>query len=344
MVLTKKYTEQYPLLIATDGYNSAWYSQTNMATALLFIAINLSLGSSGQEVIALQKILNQDPATQIALTGPGSPGYETSYFGSLTQRAVIRFQEKYSSEILIPAGLSSGNGYVGLYTRTKLNALSSIAKAPTISVALTPQPVPTNPNEENLDKFYQAIDKVAAKKGLSATKVATIKSEVKRALATTTNLREAFFKTIDADMRQARWDNSPMGRVMAALERIFMPAHALAQVDPAALDATFQAAAQAEADAIDAVTGVPFGGALFFQFYCWNSNTWMLTIEPLPPSYVMLLSYVPGTQAFREFNIPFTHELLGKYEPVGVCVFGCPYCVTIPTEGTIMPIVGSSAI
>ena len=95
------------------------------ASAPILFTENLSLGSRGAQVIVLQKILNRDIATRIASTGPGSPGNETGYFGSLTKEAVIRFQEKYSAEILAPAKLSQGNGYVGSYTRNKLNALST---------------------------------------------------------------------------------------------------------------------------------------------------------------------------------------------------------------------------
>jgi len=45
-------------------------------------------------------------------------------FFSKTQLAVIRFQEKYASEILAPTGLKNGTGYVGLKTREKINEIS----------------------------------------------------------------------------------------------------------------------------------------------------------------------------------------------------------------------------
>ncbi len=106
---------------------------------------NLSLGSRGTQVLTLQKLLNQDMDTSIASSGPGSPGNETSYFGQLTKSAVIKFQEKYTSEILAPAGLTRGNGRVWLYTRAKLNAirLQEISQTPAPAPAPAPETVTT---------------------------------------------------------------------------------------------------------------------------------------------------------------------------------------------------------
>lgn len=52
-------------------------------------------------------------------------GFVTGNFGSLTQWAVIKFQEKYASDILTPLGLSNGTGYVGAQTLKKINQLLS---------------------------------------------------------------------------------------------------------------------------------------------------------------------------------------------------------------------------
>lgn len=50
-------------------------------------------------------------------------GIVNGNFYALTQKAVIRFQEKYTSEILAPAGESRGTGYVGPSTRAKINSI-----------------------------------------------------------------------------------------------------------------------------------------------------------------------------------------------------------------------------
>lgn len=81
----------------------------------------LSLGSQGEEVKALQKILINEGLwnTEIEATG---------YFGSITKEALVKFQEKYSSEILRPIGLEKGTGYYGEKTRACLMELSIEAK------------------------------------------------------------------------------------------------------------------------------------------------------------------------------------------------------------------------
>ena len=78
---------------------------------------DLYLGSTGLEVLALQKFLNDSPDTRIAESGIGSRGQETDYFGALTFNAVFAYQAKYAQEILAPLGLTNPTGYWGEATR-----------------------------------------------------------------------------------------------------------------------------------------------------------------------------------------------------------------------------------
>jgi len=72
---------------------------------------NLSLGMKGEGVKALQEILIKEgvwPRSDIKATG---------YFGFITKEALIKYQEKYASEILEPIGLKNGTGFFGSFTR-----------------------------------------------------------------------------------------------------------------------------------------------------------------------------------------------------------------------------------
>ncbi len=86
-------------------------------TSSYTFSTNLTIGSKGADVTNLQKVLNSDPDTQVAATGAGSPGNETSTFGPLTKAAVIKYQKKH--------GISPAAGYVGPLTRASLNAMST---------------------------------------------------------------------------------------------------------------------------------------------------------------------------------------------------------------------------
>lgn len=85
--------------------------------ALSPLTQTLSIGSSGTQVLILQKILNSQKSTEISVTGPGSPGSETTYFGAGTKAAVEAFQLKYS----IATSKNPAFGTVGPATRAQLN-------------------------------------------------------------------------------------------------------------------------------------------------------------------------------------------------------------------------------
>lgn len=73
---------------------------------------DLTIGSTGLDVTALQKYLNAN-GFPVAAAGPGSPGNETNYFGTLTQKAVAKFQTAH--------GITPNVGYFGPKTRAVIN-------------------------------------------------------------------------------------------------------------------------------------------------------------------------------------------------------------------------------
>jgi peptidoglycan hydrolase-like protein with peptidoglycan-binding domain len=72
---------------------------------------DLDVGSTGEDVLALQKYLNENGFT-VAEDGPGSSGNETSKFGALTRAALAKFQQA--------VGIAPAVGYFGPMTRDML--------------------------------------------------------------------------------------------------------------------------------------------------------------------------------------------------------------------------------
>ncbi len=102
---------------------------------------DLQQGSTGSAVLALQKILNMWSDTQVAVSGAGSPGNETTTFGPATKAAVMKFQTKY--------GITPVAGYFGALSRAKLATIcsgssngggSTTPTGPGLSVSAATQP------------------------------------------------------------------------------------------------------------------------------------------------------------------------------------------------------------
>ena len=114
-------------IVALTAQLNALKGTTTTVTSLSGVTFskNLSLGMTSADVKNLQMVLNAKAETQVALSGAGSPGHETTFFGPATKKAVVKFQELYSADILAPVGLSRGTGSVGPSTRAKLNTITS---------------------------------------------------------------------------------------------------------------------------------------------------------------------------------------------------------------------------
>jgi peptide/nickel transport system substrate-binding protein len=91
---------------------------------------DLRLESQGTEVRELQKCLARDSEVY-------PEGEITGYFGPKTKAAVIKFQEKYSKDILEPWGFKNGTGLVAKTTRQKLNEVCFRPSQETLSLKLS---------------------------------------------------------------------------------------------------------------------------------------------------------------------------------------------------------------
>lgn len=88
---------------------------------------SLNMGDTGSDVMMLQKFLNSDAATAVAMTGAGSAGMETEYYGPMTGAAVAKMQEMYRADILAPLDLVNSTTFFGPSTMAKANALCASA-------------------------------------------------------------------------------------------------------------------------------------------------------------------------------------------------------------------------
>ena len=105
---TKSYIETHPMTIPTQPATSTPLPQSATTVTL---SRSLTVGMSGDDVRALQRVLNARGYT-IAVTGAGSPGNESNYFGPATRAAVIKLQTALN--------ISPAAGFVGPVTRAAL--------------------------------------------------------------------------------------------------------------------------------------------------------------------------------------------------------------------------------
>lgn len=91
--------------------------EENKKTNTNLFLVDMNRGDKNNEVKRLQQFLkdfNKDIYPE---------GIVSGFYGPLTQRAVIRFQERFSEEILAPIGTTRGTGFAGTYTRSKINSI-----------------------------------------------------------------------------------------------------------------------------------------------------------------------------------------------------------------------------
>ena len=89
-------------------------TQNNTQSKFIFTK-NLRYRDSNTEVKQLQMFLNKNNYT-VSISGAGSIGYETNYFGPATKSALIKFQKAND--------IPSIDGIVGPLTRAKINKLN----------------------------------------------------------------------------------------------------------------------------------------------------------------------------------------------------------------------------
>jgi len=84
----------------TQSISTTFFSfeKKNNEDSLYNFSTERKLGDKGEDVFYIQKTLNENPGTQIAQTGAGSPGQETTYFGKKTQQALKIFQSQFGLE------------------------------------------------------------------------------------------------------------------------------------------------------------------------------------------------------------------------------------------------------
>ncbi len=292
-------------------------------------ARELKLGSRGPDVFALQKVLNKNAATRVADAGAGSPGKETNYFGEGTARAVAAFQRKNA--------IAKENGFVGALTLSVLNgqiARNTQTSTPSpLGSGFSPLtkgeiqrglelPTPPHPNARNLEQFLGIVKQVGTEQGRQAGDLESLTNDMRAlALATTTNFLARFVSESRANIRTVSFGSSFAHRIAALFQK-------------------FTDALLPRADA-----QIPaFGGMVVYVFPCTCSGNWLVGMVPLSVPPLTLMTHYTGSQAFLNFNAPFTLFMLGQYIPVGApcLMYAVLACFPLPSQAQTAPMLGTS--
>ncbi|MFA6397703.1 MAG: peptidoglycan-binding domain-containing protein [Candidatus Paceibacterota bacterium] len=140
----------------------------------------LKYGVSGPDVKQLQKILNSNPLTQISTTGLGSPGLETSYFGTKTKVATQKWQQLNN----LPVDGIVGSKSIAILEVTTLPITSpstnnSVVDINTTSKVATlpievPTPITTDPTSSTLTEGLTALSNTGMPSIVSLSSITSI--------------------------------------------------------------------------------------------------------------------------------------------------------------------------
>ena len=136
VVPTTQSVSTIPSTITTPNSQSV----TSPVPVVTGLTKDLNFGVSDPEVLILQQLLNSH-GYQVASSGPGSPGNETTMFGTLTRNAVRRFQ---CDKGIVCSGSEYTTGY-GLVNAATRQALGVAPAQTTLSISV---PFPLSRNLE----------------------------------------------------------------------------------------------------------------------------------------------------------------------------------------------------
>ncbi len=118
---------------AADATSSISVTSAPIITPNYFFKYDLKKGDTHADVKELQKYLNTH-GFPVSVSGVGSFGNETTYFGELTKASLIKFQEANANMILVPQNLTHGTGNFYLFTRDFINQNTMSKKKDTFSL------------------------------------------------------------------------------------------------------------------------------------------------------------------------------------------------------------------